>query len=318
MKKKKILFRLSVVISSFLLLVYICIIFTPKDVNSEGGYNYYRGTGFLSEPKNSLDVIAFGHSSVYSGFTPNTMYKEYGYTTYASGTPMQNIISINHLLKKAIKKQKPKIAMLEVDCLYYYINDVIENTSWLKSPIRFHNRWKHLKFKDFVTIPDFEKIHDSSKGFNYNNSITPVTNYKTYMGNVNDAPQSINQKNIKHLYRFIERCRKNNIKIVFFVTTNTNSWNYGKHNYISDFAVKNGIDFLDYNINPEKNIQLDFSKDFRDNGSHLNTSGAIKTTNAIGRYLKENYGEILIDKRKNSNYNYWKNSIENHKSVNNG
>ena len=85
-KVKKILRIVSCVLSLMLVYAYLCFVFIPKDVSDWGGDKYYHAKGFIGEPDDSLDIIMFGHSGVYSGFSPVTLYKEYGYTSYASST----------------------------------------------------------------------------------------------------------------------------------------------------------------------------------------------------------------------------------------
>ena len=36
-------------------------------------------------------------------------------------------------------------------------------------------------------------------------------------------------------------------------------------------------------------VDIDYSKDFRDNGEHLNDNGATKCSYALGKYLKDTY-----------------------------
>lgn len=63
-------------------------------------------------------LLHFGHSGVYSGFSPVVLFQEFGITSYASGASLQPMDKINQLLDEAVKYQKPKIVFLDVDCLY--------------------------------------------------------------------------------------------------------------------------------------------------------------------------------------------------------
>ena len=57
-----------------------------------------------------------------------------------------------------------------------------------------------------------------------------------------------------------------------------------KHNTIMDLSKEVGVPFLDLNLN---NQLINWEKDTRDEGMHLNDYGAQKVTAYIGEYLKE-------------------------------
>ena len=295
---------------SFVLYTYICMVFMPKDVNDAGGANYYRGRGFLNEPvQNSLDIIVFGNSDVYMGFSPNRLYIDYGYSSYASGESAQTIERINPLLKLAIKNQKPKIAVLDVDCLYYNQSIYLASTEFYFSPITFNWRWKRLKAKDFYTLPDRRNNSDTSKGYIISDKVVSVTN-TNYMGDCNSKPKAISNKNLRRLNKFVRICRNNGIEVVF-IDIPSADWNYAKHNYISNYSRQNGIVFKDYNI-PDADYSVDFSTDFKDKGNHFNTFGAEKLTISFGKFLRQNYSAKLTDKRGDAKYAYWKKSSDNY------
>ena len=81
---------------------------------------------------------------------------------------------------------------------------------------------------------------------------------------------------------------------------------YQKHNALQEIAEKNGINFVDLNLELKK--QINCKKDSVDVGDHLNIKGAKKTSAYLGEYLKKEYG--LPDRRGTANYKQWDNDVE--------
>lgn len=300
---KKVLSISICILITLLVYSYICMIVTPKVATDRGGTRFYRGTGFMAEPVNSIDVVVYGNSDVYSGISPATLFEKYGYTSYASGTALQNIRQINRLLDKTFEKQNPKVAILEVDCLYNGSRYSIDYTNFFISPFIFHSRWKDLKIRDFYTMPSRMKKYDITKGHVASNDICDSKS-NDYMGKVDAKPECVSSRTYKQVMTFIKKCREKNIQVVFLELPSATSWNYAKHNYIKELATKNNIPFIDLNI-ANSEYCVDFSKDFRDNGNHLNSFGAAKATEYVGKFIKNSYSNILEDKRQDKNYGFW-------------
>ena len=66
--------------------------------------------------------------------------------------------------------------------------------------------------------------------------------------------------------------------------------------------------YLDMNLKTEE-LQIDWEKDTRDGGDHLNFAGATKVTAFLGSYLKGNYA--LSDHRQDEVYSSWNEDLEN-------
>lgn len=312
MKKVKVILTLSgCFFLTAIMYIYMCFVFSPKSINDSGGTSFYRGMGFLAEPENSIEVMVYGNSDVYSGFSPAKLYEEHGYTSYASGTALQTIGDINHLLRKTLKTQKPKVVVLEVDCLYEKRKTGFDDSNFMLSPFVFHARWKELKMRDFYTIPDRTKKYDITKGYVHSDE---VYSFKPddYMGNVDAKPLPIPERNLRELKHFIKICKMNNIEVVFLELPSASSWSYAKHNYIKGIATKINVPFIDLNI---KNIdyKIDFARDFRDKGNHMNVHGAERATAYVGNFLNENYSQLLTDKRIDKNFAHWKQVVEHYK-----
>ena len=53
-------------------------------------------------------------------------------------------------------------------------------------------------------------------------------------------------------------------------TPTPKNWDYRRHNGVSDYAAKKKLPFLDMNL-LEKELNMDWDRDSRDEGDHLNT-----------------------------------------------
>ena len=74
--------------------------------------------GILSEKKNTIDVVFLGDSECYSTFIPLKIWKEHGITSYVCGTSDQVLSFSYELLIKSMKKQDPKVVVLETNAIF--------------------------------------------------------------------------------------------------------------------------------------------------------------------------------------------------------
>ena len=70
-------------------------------------------------------------------------------------------------------------------------------------------------------------------------------------------------------------------------------------------AAEYGVNFLDYYTLLE---QVNLNKDFYDEDSHMNPSGARKVTSYIGEYIMQNYA--IEDQRENEAFSSWHDDYE--------
>ena len=267
---------------------YMCVVFTPKDSTDSGSSLYFQGMGFMAEPKNSLDVIMYGNSDVYSGFNPVVLKEKYGYSSYSSGKANQNVGNINTLLKETLKNQSPKLVILETDCFYAKKKVDLDKLNGLASPFVYHSRWKEIKPRDFYQIPSRKKNPDKIKGFFVSKKVQETKIKSSYMGSEYSVPKPIPQENVREIEKFLKICRENSITVLFVELPSPSSWTYAKHNAVDELAKKHNIKFIDMNI-PTDEYKVDMKKDFRDNGNHLNVYGAQKATEHLGKFIDDSY-----------------------------
>lgn len=82
-------------------------------------------------------------------------------------------------------------------------------------------------------------------------------------------------------------CHRKGIDVVFFKAPEAR-WSQDESRIIKDFMNKNGFRFLEMNDYLDE-MGIDSATDFRDS-SHLNSSGAIKVTKFLAKYLENSVG----------------------------
>lgn len=279
----------------------------PKDNTAECGFINPNANGFLSEPENSIDVAIIGNSDAYSGFSPMELWGNHGYTSYVTAEGWQTVDKSYYMLKKMLKKQKLKLVILETDCFFQKSNIVKSGLNMLNasmgapfSVFQYHDRWKNIKnFGELLKKPSYtgrtmakgQKISSKIKGYKGGG-------YMVKTAEKADIPIAAKAA----LEPFLKLCRDNEIDLLFVELPSQSSWNYKKHNAVKEYASKNGIPFLDLNIDFES-FGFDWKNDTRDGGNHLNTFGARKCTLFVGEYIKQNYN--LPDHRNDKKYDDW-------------
>lgn len=288
---------------------------------------------FYGIEKNTLDVLCMGSSHGYSSFQPNTLWREYGLTSYVMCSPRQTAASTYYLLQEALKYQKPKVLFLET---YYFfcgkkytneaalrlgfdgtrlsrtkydmVEDLLagkglkEKLSYYIPFLKYHSRWGDLNANDFSSTSYL-------KG--------SIFNFKVYPMEEPELPQDAEDRKLPgnvetYLKKIIKLCEENKIQLILYAAPY--SWKSKQEN----FFIKQRINillkpYLDELEIPYLDIQraddagIDYASDFRDY-SHLNTNGAIKVTRYLGKYLAENYE--LPDHRSDAAYASWDDDCE--------
>lgn len=303
--------------SSFLLILAITLltasyIFVPKNNYKDFGMDNIEANGILGERENSIDVIVVGDSEAYSSISPMQIWGEKGITSYVCATPAQQMYMTLQFVKQAFKYQSPKIIIMETNAIYRetkaenFLTSKIES---LFSIFKYHNRWKTISPIDFGGSISYTWT-DDYKGFYYKTNITPAEN-KEYMIKTEEVKE-IPKWNLTYLSEIAELCEHNDAKLILLSTPSSENWNYEKHNGIQAYAEQNGITYLDMNLLTDE-IGIDWEKDTRDKGDHLNYSGAVKVSLYLGEYLKNNYE--LTDQRENPQYSDWNTSLKKYQTL---
>jgi len=236
------------------------------------------------EPADSLDVIVIGDSESYTSVSPMQLWKDYGFTTYAAGQPGAKLSETKEVLKTALLKQNPKVVMLETNSLFRFetvsnpTQNRISNIIYKHMPLlKEHNVWKS---------PFMELRGKTYKGFAISSKVKPYSGGEYMMSTA--KKMKIEETNIKSLRTIEKMCKDNGAELVLYSAPSPKNYNYKKHNALSLLAKQEGLKYVDLNTEVES-MGIDWSRDTRDKGDHLNCAGAEKTTEFIGDYLINNF-----------------------------
>lgn len=301
----------AVFVLGLLALLHISsVAFAPKNNSRESGIIDSSANGFLSEKQDTIDVLILGDSESYCSFVPAQLWRDYGLTSYVCGTSQQKLCYTEEFLHKALERQSPKIVILEANAMYRKVSfedGASQNAVSAFSIFRYHDRWKHMSLKDFSSPVRYTHI-ESSKGYRYNNSVkaTPADRMEKYMKPTDEIAE-ISATNRKYVEAISEYCREHGTKLIFVSAPSSKNWNYRRHNGVAELAEKLGVEYIDMNLMTEQ-VPINWEKDTRDKGDHLNYYGAVKVTDYIGKYLADKKG--FADHRSDKNYKEWQTASE--------
>lgn len=286
------------------------LVFQPKSNDKVSGIHYPRANGIFSEPKDSIDTVFIGDSEVYHSFIPLNIWRDYGITSYDVSSPSQKLVYSMEFLKKTFEKQSPKIVFLETNAIFRksYLEDEITYKAEQIFPVfRYHDRWKNLQLKDFSASVEYT-ANENNKGYYFTKKSKPATDkaIKEYM-KYSDVSAPILSTNKKYLNGIAKFCEKHGAKLVLISTPSTKNWNYQRHNTMEAISKDLGVDYIDTNLLRD-DIPIDWKKDTKDKGDHLNYNGAVKMTNYIGKYLDDT--KLFKDKRNDPSYDNWNTCLD--------
>lgn len=277
----------------FLLILFLSLylpgkMLTPKimnDLDLSSGRNGVLPK-VLSEPKNSIDLLIIGDSESYSSINPRVLKNKYGIQTYAAGQAGATIGESCTMLEKILTRQRPAVILYETNSLFRAQPDpnnpgtVITNTFEKIFPIlKYHSAWKS---------PFIAKYRKTYMGFRIEKRIKP---YKggNYMakGKSSKEDARINKTNIQSLKEIKSLAEANGAKLIMYSAPSPRNYNYSKHIALTKLAAREHIEYIDMNMHA-KELKMNWKKDTRDRGDHLNIYGAEKVTKFMGRYLSAN------------------------------
>lgn len=286
------------------------LIFQPKSNDKASGIHYLRANGIFSEPKDSIDTVFIGDSEVYHSFIPLNIWRDYGITSYDVSSPSQKLVYSMEFLKKTFENQSPKIVFLETNAIFRksYLEDEITYKAEQIFPVfRYHDRWKNLQLKDFSATVEYT-ANENNKGYYFTKKSKPATDkaIKEYM-KYSDVSAPILSTNKKYLNEIAKFCKTHGARLVLISTPSTKNWNYQRHNTMEAISKDLGVDYIDTNLLRD-DIPIDWKKDTKDKGDHLNYNGAVKLTDYVGKYLDDT--KLFKDKRNDPSYDNWNTCLD--------
>ena len=260
-------------------------------------FNDFLEFEILGEKDDTIDVLFVGDSLVYSAISPMEIWNEFGYTSYDCSTPAQLTKTSYEYIKVAVERQHPKVIFLESNVLFRdpkkrktdrKIQDFVDKYS-ISS--RYHDNWKDLL--------SYGEVINANKGYVYINKTNKAPSIN-YMEDKHKK-ENIIEVNKEYFDKILDICEKNDIKLVLLGIPSMKSWNFAKSKEITKLASDYNLDFIDLNI--KNHVKIDWKKETKDEGSHLNYIGAKKVSYYLGNYLKEN--NLVISHKDDKKYDNW-------------
>ena len=289
---------------------------------------------FYRQEKNTIDVLIVGSSHAYSHFYPSVLWEEYGYSAFVLGVSIQPFWNSYHYLVEALKTQKPKVIILEGYRLaeakdyttpYYGIKNTyglnwslnkvqamltsFEKEDWsdyLYPFNNYHSRYGEINAADFTN--DFGCVYYD----NYKGDLCSTVVYKELtrpdVNAMSKEPRQLGARTEEYYRKILNFGIENQIPVITYITPyEMPAYEYGYFLTGQKIAEEYGMPFINGNELYDE-IGIDFSQDYADQYSHLNRSGAIKSTRYIGKYLSEHYD--IPDHRGDEKYESWQINAE--------
>lgn len=279
-----------------LLLAGLSWTFLPKDNREESGMTRReaRESGYLTEPADTVDVLALGDSLTTFGLLPGQLWEDFGISAYTIGGPNQALTKALYCLDRFTQTQHPKIVLLEAFELYQPITQrrVLEDLAFPVVPIfRYHDNWKRPEtLQPFAPVR--YTVHDPFRGFNHSFEQVKGENVD-YMEPAGEA-EAVSESCMRYLKKLQARCDELGAELVLFSVPSQYSWNWGRHLGAQAAAEELGIPYLDLNLETQA-VPVDWETDSTDGNCHLNYYGGVKVTAYLGAYLTS--AGLLTDRR---------------------
>ena len=320
------------IIAAFIF-IKISYVLRPND----GDFVYIKTYGM--QPKNSIDMVYFGGSSVLTYWIPMEAYQQYGFTSFNFANSTMPAQLEKYCIIEALKNQSPELLVVDVrpfeyaenlfgdpqhmymfdearirgfvDCFRYSFN----RTMAIKNGVPKENgridyyfdiSKYHTNFAALLNENNwkyaFGMLDDDTKKFG---GFRPVIRYgEIERIDISDiAEEQPFSETLDPIYLdLVNYCADFAMNVMFIVPPYAESEEHRqKHNYMRRIAEENGIKFIDCNDIFDE-IGMNAQTDFYD-VNHLQIFGAQKYTKWLGQYLKKTYG--LPDRRGESKYADW-------------
>lgn len=267
-------------------------------------------------PKHTVDVLCTGNSTFRQGFSPNTVWHDYGIVAYSRPDSRQAPELTYFEVKDTLRYHDLKVVIMGVSRLFYEYDyeeneplirrsmdykhlsldkiktaaalsshtDIMETISYVFPIIRYHSRWHDASIEDAKESIRYER--DFWRGeFRVNklHVLEPRSFYDT-----SEEEPEYSKDAIKWYIKTIELCKKKGVKVLLVSmpeVTNT----IGMYRKAKEFADSYGVDYLDFDTDELiEATGLKYEEDFQ-GGHHLGITGSRKVAKYLGEYMVEHY-----------------------------
>lgn len=283
----------------------------PKYISGivEGGYTaeYYR-------EKNPHQVLLVGDCELYENFSPITLWKNYGITSYIRGSAQQLTWQSYYLLKEALTYETPEVVVFNVLELKYdepqkeeYNRMTLDGMKWSKIKLeaigasmledeylvdylfpllRYHSRIYELSPEDVAYF--FRDKQRTTAGYYMRVDSAP---YEEGIWE-EEKPDSfeLGSHALEYLDKIRELCDAHGIRLLLVKAPSLSPiWYDEWEEQVVEYADTYGLDYINF-LDMAEEIGIDYETDTYDEGLHMNLSGAEKCADYLGGFLSEKYG----------------------------
>lgn len=312
MKKKRIFTGVLWCVILAVALWLLNALFMPKYMSEipEGALiaEYYKETA-------DHDVVFIGDCEVYENFSPDTLWQEYGITSYIRGSAQQLIWQSYYLMEETLQYETPKVIVFNVLSMQYgepqseaynrlnldgmrlspqklaavdaSMTEEESMLSYLFPLLRYHARWNELKAEDVQYLFHRDPVSDS--GYLMNVEVRPAENVPE------GKPLSDYQFAdicYEYLDRMVELCEAHGVELVLVKAPSLYPYWYDEwEEQMEDYAAAHDLQYVNC-LEIIDEAGLDFNTDTYDHGLHLNLYGAEKLSHWFGAWLTEHCPQV--------------------------
>lgn len=265
---------------------------------------------FHSLEEDSMDVIVYGSSHSWKGFSTAELYEKYGIEAYNYGCSWQHINTTDLFLKDSLRTQSPQIALIETfnvnntlydteldgeiyytrsismfDGKWKYLKQCFGNNlggylSYWFPIVMFHDNWSQISSENFVDYST-EEDYLESRGYETGTTCVPavIGDYRTF------EQYELGSGSRMILDDIVGVCKENNIEIIFYTAPYEGEFHYS--DALKEYCQENDCTYINLFEHIDE-VGIDGNTDFRDE-THLNDSGAIKVADYLGSFIMNNY-----------------------------
>lgn len=310
----------------------------PVDENRKGLIGIY------AEPKNSLDMVYVGASSVYLSWSPLLAWKSDGIASYSYAVQGMPGSVMKNLIIETEKTQNPKVYVVDVSSLMrittekkYSLNHIQRISNGMSysanrtnalAAIKKYNmtdltkdQMKDYEFDVYLNAGNADYLTDESLMYSENSEESILKGYRFRTGQKKKmilAPgvtkikdtTTIDETTYSILDDIMVYAKEHKINLLFtYPPRYIDSKTKAIYNTIEEYVVDEGFDFYDSMDHYDK-MNMDFAVDLFDK-NHLNYYGSKKYTRYFSKFLKKKYN--LPDRSNydwNDNYKVYKEYIK--------
>lgn len=299
---------------------------SEEDTSGGGFHTFYR------EKKNTIDVMVFGSSHAACSFNNDILWKEAGIASFTLSCGGQNLPETVWYIREALKTQSPRFILIEtlnadsipfnketghydLDMGELYRSDL--SFRWGPSYIRMiseqaqlYGMNESLKWEMMLKFPVTHSNYGSLSKEDYEWKERYIRGYRgddskgtCELPELTEERADLSPLCTESLEKIIVLCEEKGITPIFFCAPyHAEKAAVATQNAVGDFVRERGYEFVDFNREYEA-YGFDFEDDFRDDGNHLNNSGAEKLTEALLSLMSERFD--LPDRRGDGDYLAW-------------